>query len=115
MLLNVSAAVVLAAVALNMAMKERGTVSHRMAWIPAVMAVMEVVMCGVLSLWDFPLLTVLLMASRLTVLGCCSVALKRDAAAERNRRRRRAVWRRVAADLQRDVQASNVVPLHRCA
>lgn len=114
MIWSVTAAVVLAAVSLNMAMKERKTLSHRMAWIPGAMAAMESAMCGVLAMGDYPVLTLILMVCRLTVLACCSLALKRDEANARNRRRRREVWRRVTADMQRETQG-NVVPLRRCA
>ena len=114
MIWSVMAAVVLAAVSLNMAMKERKTLSHRMAWIPGVMAAMELAMCGVLMMGEYPVLTLLLMMCRATVLVCCSLALKRDEANARNRRRRREVWRRVTADLQHEAQ-SNVIPLRRCA
>lgn len=114
MFLSLLAAALFAVVSLNMMAKERKTLSRRMAWIPGVMAAMELAMCGALLLWEYPILTVILMACRLTVLACCSLALKKDAACARNRRRRREVWRRVTADLQRDVQ-SNVIPLRRCA
>ena len=114
MIWSVMAAVVLSAVSLNMAMKGRETLSHRMAWIPGVMAVMEMAMCGVLAMGDYPVLTLILMACRVTVLVCCSLALKRDEANARNRRRRREVWRRITADMQREVQG-NVVPLRHCA
>ena len=93
MLLSIVSAVLLAAYALNMLSKGHNTVSRRMAWIPAAMSAMEMAMCGVLLVWDYPVLTLLLVLCRVTVLGCCATALKRDAAAERNRRRRRAVHR----------------------
>lgn len=111
---SVTAAVIFAAVALNMAMKNRKTLSHRMAWIPGSMAAMEIAMCDALMVWEYPVLTLILMACRVTVLCCCSLVLKRDAAAERNRLRRRAVYRRVVADRQR-AEMSNVIPLRPCA
>ncbi len=114
MFISVLSAAVFGAVYFTMIAKERGTLSHRMAWIPGVMALMELAMCGALLVWDYPLLTLVLFVCRGTVLSCCSLAMKRDAAAERNRRRRRAVWRRVASDLHREVRGE-VVPLHRCA
>ncbi len=114
MLLSIVSAVLLAAYALNMLMKPHKTLSHRMAWIPASMAAFEMAMCGVLLVWDHPVLTLLMIACRVTVLGCCATALKRDAAAERNRRRRRAVHRRIMESESRAAM-QNVVPLRRCA
>lgn len=115
MILSFAAAVVFAVVALKMAMKEKGTLSHRMAWIPGVMASTELAMFGLLAVWEYPVLTLVLMACRITVLTCCSLAMKKDEAAARNRRRRREVFRRVSADsLQYEVQG-NVIPLRRCA
>lgn len=114
MIISVLSAAVLGAVCFTMVAKERGSLSRRMAWIPGVMALMELALCGALLVWDYPILSLILFACRITVLSCCSVAMKRDAAAERRRRRRRAVWRRVASDLHREVRGE-VVPLHRCA
>lgn len=114
MFISVLAAAVFGAVSFTMIAKERGSLSRRMAWIPGAMALMELAMCGALLVWDYPLLTLILFACRGVVLTCCSLALKRDAAVARNRRRRREVWRRVASDLHREVCAE-VVPLHRCA
>lgn len=114
MLLSFVAAVLFAAFALNMMLKGRRTLSRRMAWIPMAMSAMEMAMCGVLLVWDYPILTLILMACRVTVLACCGIALKRDTAAARNRRRRRAVYRKVTASLQQE-ELSNVIPLRRCA
>lgn len=114
MIINVLTAAVFGAVCFTMLTKERGTLSRRMAWIPGSMALVELVMCGVIFAWDYPILSLILFVCRGVVLSCCSLAMKRDAAAERNRRRRRAVWRRVASDLHREVRGE-VVPLHRCA
>lgn len=114
MVWSIMAAALFAAVAFNMATKGRKTLSHRMAWIPGSMAAMELAMCGALLIWEYPVLTLILMACRVTVLTCCSLALKKDANAARNRRRRRAVYRHIMADLQRAEQ-SNVIPLRPCA
>lgn len=71
--------------------------TRKMSWIPFAMMAMELALCGALDLLGYPICTAILMACRATVLLCCRAVLKRDAAAERNRRRRRAVWRRIAA------------------
>lgn len=115
MMLSFVAAVLFAVVSLKMALKAKGTISHRMAWIPGVMAAMELAMFGALAIGEYPVLTLILMACRITVLSCCSLAMKKDEATARNRRRRREVFRRVSADsLQYEVQG-NVIPLRRCA
>ncbi len=114
MIFSLTAAVAFAAVAFMMAAKDRTTLSHRMAWIPGAMAAMELAMAGALLMGEYPVLTLILMVCRFTVFGCCTLAMKRDAAAARNRRRRRAVWRRITADMQREVQ-SHAVSFSRCA
>ena len=114
MLLSFVAAVLFAAFALNMITKGKKSLSFRMVWIPAAMSAMEMAMCGVLLVWDYPVLTLILMVSRITVLTCCALAVKRDTAAARNRRRRRAVYRRVTAGMQQ-AELSNVIPMRRCA
>lgn len=114
MIFGLTAAVAFATVAFMMAAKERTTLSHRMAWIPGTMAAMELAMAGALLMGDYPVLTLILMACRLTVFACCTLAMKRDAAAARNRRRRREVWRRITADMQREAEG-RVVSISRCA
>ncbi|MBP3435297.1 MAG: hypothetical protein J6K62_03080 [Clostridia bacterium] len=98
MTLNVIVAAVFGAVTLYMATKEHRTVAYRMAWIPGVMAMMELAVCGIVFTAVPMALEVILMVCRITVLVCCSLALKKDAAKARNRRRRREVQRRVATD-----------------
>lgn len=98
MAVSVIAALVFGAMALYMTTKERRTVAHRMAWIPGVMAMMELAVCGIVFTAVPFAIEVVLMLCRVTVILCCSLALKKDAAAARNRRRRREVQRRVATD-----------------
>ena len=97
MVFSVISAVVLGVAGVYMMMSGKYAVTRRMAWIPLSMAAMEVVMCGVLDWGMFPALTAVLLLCRVTVLFCCQRVLKRDAAIDRNRRRRREVWRRIAA------------------
>ncbi|MBR2338362.1 MAG: hypothetical protein IKA63_02720 [Clostridia bacterium] len=97
MVLSILAAAVLAATGCYMIINGRYAATRRMSWIPLAMAAMELAMCGALDLTAYPLLTAILMLCRVTVLFCCHRVLKRDAAMERNRRRRRAVWRHIAA------------------
>lgn len=91
-------AAVFGAMTLYMAAKERRTLAYRMAWIPGVMAMMELAVCGVVFTAVPLMLEVVLMACRVTVLLCCSLAVKKDAARARNHRRRREVQRRVATE-----------------
>lgn len=97
MILSVVTATVFGVVGLYMVINGKYAFTRKMSWIPLSMAAMELAMCGALELWRFPVLTAILMACRLTVIFCCRGVLKRDAAMERNRRRRRAVWRHIAA------------------
>ena len=112
MIFSVVTAAVFGAVSLYMMVAAKCTVTRRMAWIPLSMAAMELAMCGVLAMGDYPVLTVVLMLCRLTVLTCCTLSMKRDAAMVRNRRRRREVWRRVAYDMTAELQTASV---GRCA
>ena len=113
MTFRVIVALVFGALTFYMATKEEHTVSHRMAWIPGTMAVMELAVCGVIFTAVPWTIEALLMASRITVFACCSVALKRDVARERNRRRRREVQRRVAGE--RALYELNRPVVHHCA
>ncbi len=112
MVFSVVTAAVFGAVSLYMLVAAKCTVTRRMAWIPLSMAAMELAMCGVLAMGEYPVLTVILMLCRLTVLACCALSMKRDAAVVRNRRRRREVWRRVSYDMTAELQA---VTVKRCA
>lgn len=114
MLFSIASAVVFATIALYMVMKGRKTLSFRMAWIPAVLSAMEFALCGALAMGEYPVLTAILMVCRITVFSCCSLAMKKDAIAARNRRRRREVFRRITADMYR-AEMENVVPLRTCA
>lgn len=97
MVLNVLFSAALATAGLYMIFTGKYASTRRMSWIPLSMAAMELAMFGAFSALEYPIITLLLLACRGTVLVCCAGALKRDAAMERNRRRRREVWRRVAA------------------
>ncbi len=108
MVFSVVTAAVFGAVSLYMMIAAKCTITRRMAWIPLSMAAMELAMCGVLAMGEYPVLTAVLMLCRLTVLACCTLSMKRDAAMARNRRRRREVWRRVAYDMTAELQVSSV-------
>ncbi len=97
MILNVLFSAALTTAGLYMILNGKAAATRRMSWIPLSMAAMELAMFGALPVLEYPIITVVLLACRVTVLTCCAKALKRDAAAQRNRRRRREVWRRVMA------------------
>ena len=112
MIFSVVVATVFGTVSLYMMMAAKCTVTRRMAWIPLSMSMIELAMCGALAMGEYPVLTGILLLCRLTVLVCCAMAMKRDAAVVRNRRRRREVWRRISYDMTAHVQAQ---PIERCA
>lgn len=112
MVFSVVTAAVFGAVSLYMITAAKYTVTRRMAWIPLSMSAMELAMCGVLAMGEYPILTAVLMLCRLVVLTCCTLSMKRDAAMVRNRRRRREVWRRVAYDMTAEIQMRS---MERCA
>ena len=97
MIFSVISAVVLGVTGVYMLLSGKYAITRRMALIPLAMAAMETAMCGALDWGMFPALTAVLVLCRLTVLFCCHRVLKKDMAMERNRRRRREVWRRIAA------------------
>ena len=108
MVFSVVVSAVFATAALYMMIAQKGNRSGRMAWIPSVMAVVEIVVCGAYEMTEYPIGMLILMVCRITVIACCVVALKRDAAAQRNRRRRREVWRRIAYEHAAELHTVNV-------
>ena len=96
MVLNVVFSALLTTAGLYMIFTGKYAATRRMSWIPLSMAAMELAMFGALPVLEYPIITLLLLASRGMVLFCCVRVLKQDAAMERNHRRRREVWRRVA-------------------
>lgn len=97
MVLSVILATVFGVVGAYMVINGKYSFTRKMSWFPFAMATMELAMCGMLDVLGYPVCTLILMACRITVVACCRGVLKRDAAMERNRRRRRAVWRHIAA------------------
>lgn len=96
MILSVIAATVLGATGLHMIFSGKYASTRKTSWIPFSMAVMELALCGALDLAAYPVLTAILMICRVTVLFCCYRVMKIDAAMERTRQRRRAVWKHIA-------------------
>lgn len=69
--------------------KAQGKAARRLTLIPLTMCVMEIVLMGVLDVSMYPVLTAILMLTRATVLMCCVLAMRADAAAARARGRSR--------------------------
>lgn len=116
MIFAVIIATVFGAISLYMILAARYSVARKMAWIPLSMAAMELAMGGALLWWEYPVLTIILVACRLTVLTCCVAAMKKDAAMARNRRRRREVWCYVTAEMAKEALAMpKPLPQKRCA
>ena len=104
MVFSVVTAAVFCAASVYMFVTSKGGVTRRMAWIPLSMSATELAMCGALAMGEYLLLTLVLMACRVTVLCCCVLSAKRDAAVARNRRRRREVWRHVAYEMAAEMR-----------
>lgn len=104
MILNLIFAVLMAATFLYMLCRARMSEARRLVWLPAASCLVELLTLGVLAPTAHPLITLLLVALRLTMLGICTVAMRRDAAMVRARQRRR-------ARLARELHAA-LNPLH---
>lgn len=83
---------------LYMVNKARSAQAKKLTVLPLAMAMIEILVGGVLNPGEFVILSVILMAARLTVIGCCVAVIRRDEAAARARRRQKA---RAAAAVQR--------------
>ena len=71
--------------------------TRKLALVPLATAAVELLTAGLLRPGLYPALTAVLIAMRLVIIGCCVAALRRDATMARNRARRRARARRIAA------------------
>lgn len=107
MTLSLLSAVAMAAMFVYMVCNAKMRETRRMLWIPAASCVMELLAAGMLSAVNFPVLTALLVLLRLAMLGCCAVAMRRDAAMVRARARRRA---RLAQQLHAALNPLHEVP-----
>lgn len=91
MLLSMISAAALGFMAVHMLRKATLASTRRVALVAAAMFLIEVAATGLLSVTQFPVLTAILVAMRLTVLLCCVKALRRDAAIARAKARKRRV------------------------
>ncbi len=94
MALSLISAVTMAAIFVYMVCNAKMRETRRMIWIPAASCVMELLAMGLLSATHFPVLTVALVVLRLLLVGCCTAAMRRDAAMVRARARRRTILAR---------------------
>lgn len=97
MILSVLSALMMSALALGMLLKANEVKTCRAALLPLAAAGMEWLMVGYLTPAAFPLLTVLLVALRLLLAGCCLTMLRRDMARARQKARRQKLARRLEA------------------
>lgn len=87
-MLNVINVVIMGVLCAYMVKKAQFRTARRMALIPLGICLTDVLAFGLLKAELFPVLTLILAALRLTVVLCCNVALRRDAAMVRARARR---------------------------
>ena len=106
MTLSMLSAAAMAAMFVYMACRAKMAETRRMLWIPAASCAMELMAAGLLTA-RFPLLTALLVVLRLALLGCCGIAMRRDAAMVRARARRRA---RLARELHAALNPLHEIP-----
>lgn len=112
MFLSILSIAAMAAMSVYMFAHARGNEAKRMAWLPAASAVLELLAFGMLSITHFPLLTLALVMLRLSLLGLCSVAMRRDALAARARQRRR---ERLARELHAALNPLHEIPARGAA
>ena len=80
---------------LYMIRRTRFAETKKVALVPLATGFVDLLAAGLLNPGHYPLLTFLLAALRLTIVGCCVLALRRDAAMARQKARRRAQRRRM--------------------
>ena len=69
--------------------------TKKVALVPLATGFVDLLAAGLLNPGHYPVLTILLAAMRLTIVGCCVLALRQDAAMTRQKARRRAQRRRM--------------------
>ncbi len=106
-MINVAVMVLLFA---YMVLKAQRAETRRLAMVPLGVAAVELLVSGLLTASMHPVLTAILVAMRLVILGCCVAAMRRDAALARSRARRRIRKKRAATLALRELQAHPIVP-----
>ena len=85
MILSLLSVVLMGGLFLLMINKAKVMRARRMAGIPLAACILEILAAGMLHPLDFPVLTLLLVALRLVIVGCCVGAMREDAAMARRR------------------------------
>ncbi len=91
---NMLFALLMAGMFLHMLLRAKMPETRQFLWLPLCTCAVELMTAGVLSVAKFPVVTLLLMALRLSLFGFCVLVMKRDAALARARRQKRAQLKR---------------------
>lgn len=89
MILNLTFALLMAGMFLYMLCRSKMRETREFLWLPLGTCVVELLSLGLLSAVKFPVLTVLLVALRLSLFGFCVLVMKRDAALARAEKKKR--------------------------
>lgn len=103
-MLNMMFALLMAGMFVYMLLRAKMPETRQLLWVPAGTCFVELMTAGLLSVTTFPVVTLLLMALRLSLFGFCVLAMKRDAALARAKKQKR-------ARLKRQLRAA-LNPLH---
>ena len=93
-MLNMLFALLMAGTFVYMLIRAKMPETRELLWLPAAVCGVELMTAGFLSVTKFPVIAVLLLALRLSLLGFCVLVMKRDAALARARRQKRAQLKR---------------------
>lgn len=105
--------VLLGSMFLYMLNKAQGKSARRLSLVPLTMCVMEIILMGVLETALYPVLTGILILMRGTVLACCLLVMRADAAAARSSSR---FQKRIASVTRLDATCRGCDPFtSRCA
>ena len=93
-MLNMVFALLMAGMFVFMLVRAKMPETRQLLWLPAATCAVELMTTGLLSVTKFPMITLLLMALRVSLFGFCVLVMKRDAALARARRQKRAQLKR---------------------
>ena len=94
MILNLTFSLLMAGMFLYMLCRSKTSETREFLWLPAGSCLVELLTMGLLSVTKFPVLTLVLLALRLSLFGFCVLVMKRDAALARARKQKRARLKR---------------------
>ena len=113
MILSIISALVMSGLALTMLLRAKQARTCRVALLPLAAACMEWLVAGYLSPADFPWLTLLLIALRLTLVAWCTAILRADLARARQKARRQKLARRLEARTIQPMLPASAMPQAR--